>query len=93
MTLYDLTTELGKGAFGEVWKIRRNDDTRMRYAVKMLQVADLTTANSGVEEATKVAMCAHPNLVSLKEQFFHYRSGFSLFSTPYSFCMVHYTSI
>ena len=36
---------------------------------------------AGVEEATKISMCSHTNLVSLREQFFHYTPGWSLVGT------------
>merc|ERR1712093_249234 len=76
---YVTTKVLGKGGFGTVWLAHKRNDEGMVYAIKMLSVTDISTANEGVEEATTVAMCSHRNLVSLDGQFFHSERGFKAF--------------
>ncbi|GMH60519.1 hypothetical protein TrST_g7516 [Triparma strigata] len=45
-----------------------------QFAIKYLKIDNATTATEGIMEATKLVKVSHPNIVSLREQFFKDRS-------------------
>ena len=64
-----------------------------RFALKVIEVDDVATANAGVLEATRLAECRHPNLLAAREQFFHNRWGEAhwlarLCVAPWELCIV-----
>ncbi|GMH59861.1 hypothetical protein TL16_g02916 [Triparma laevis f. inornata] len=45
-----------------------------QFAIKYLKIDNATTATEGIMEATKLVKVSHPNIVTLREQFFKDRS-------------------
>ncbi|GMH68068.1 hypothetical protein TrRE_jg12272 [Triparma retinervis] len=45
-----------------------------QFAIKYLKIDNAQTATEGIMEATKLVKVSHPNIVSLREQFFKNRN-------------------
>ena len=83
----------GEGGFGVVWEVASRAEPGRRFALKVIEVDDVATANAGVLEATRLAECRHPNLLAAREQFFHNRWGEAhwlarLCVAPWELCIV-----
>lgn len=63
------------------------------FAIKYLLIENAKTATDGIMEATRLVRCSHPNIVTLREQFFRNRwSEMSLWDrmtkSPFQLCLV-----
>ncbi|KAH8620660.1 Protein kinase domain [Trypanosoma vivax] len=69
---YELIEELGKGAYGTVWKCCRRDDTLKRpYSVKIINKREAGSKGlrSVMGEVETMSLLSHPNIVRLEETF------------------------
>ena len=68
---FEIGTELGKGAFGSVYIVKRKEDTKI-YAMKRVKISQLNTKEkeNALNEVRILASLNHPNIVGYKEAFF-----------------------
>ena len=69
---FELLKLLGKGAFGKVLLVRKNDEPGQLYAMKVLKKAELSEAKQRLHTLTErniLATVKHPNVVRLKSAF------------------------
>lgn len=69
---YELLEEIGRGAYGTVWKCcRRNDDLRRPYGVKIINKrrAGAKGLKGLMGEVETMSLLNHPNIVRLEETF------------------------
>ncbi|AAZ12686.1 protein kinase, putative [Trypanosoma equiperdum] len=69
---YELLEELGKGAYGTVWKCcRRHDSLKRPYGVKIInkREAGAKGLRSVMGEVETMSLLSHPNIVRLEETF------------------------
>jgi hypothetical protein len=56
---YERVRLRGEGSFGAVWEIRAKADPSRRHALKMIDVNDVASANSGILEANQKSEIRH----------------------------------
>nr|CCC91692.1 putative protein kinase [Trypanosoma congolense IL3000] len=69
---YELLEELGKGAYGTVWKCcRRHDSSKRPYGVKIINKRDAGAKGLRcvMGEVETMSLLSHPNIVRLEETF------------------------
>jgi len=68
---FEIGKELGKGAFGAVSIVKRNEDGKI-YAIKRVKISQLNTKEreNALNEVRILASLNHPNIVGYKEAFF-----------------------
>jgi NIMA (never in mitosis gene a)-related kinase len=68
---FELIKELGKGAFANVWLVRRKADN-LHYAMKRisLKTATLKNKENALNEIRLLASITHPNIIDYKESFY-----------------------
>ena len=68
---FEITKELGKGAFGSVWIVKRKEDGQ-RYAMKRVKISalDPRERENALNEVRILASLHHINIVAYKEAFF-----------------------
>lgn len=68
---YEIQSELGKGAYSIVYRVRRLSDSRI-YALKKVKLSNLKEKEkrNALNEIRFLASIKHPNVISYKEAFF-----------------------
>jgi len=68
---FEIGKELGKGAFGSVFIVKRKEDTKI-YAMKRVKISQLNTKEreNALNEVRILASLNHPNIVGYKEAFY-----------------------
>ena len=68
---FEILSLLGKGSFGEVYKVRRKSDNEI-YAMKKVTITSLTKKEieNALNEIRILASVCHPHIVSYKEAFY-----------------------
>ena len=68
---FEIGKELGKGAFGSVYLVRRKEDSKI-YAMKRVKMTQLNTKEreNALNEVRILASLNHKNIIGYKEAFF-----------------------
>lgn len=68
---FDIITELGKGSFGIVFKVKRKTDDNI-YALKKVYLSKLKLKekNNALNEIRILASISHPNIIKYKDAFY-----------------------